>query len=225
MFSLTDTWERLKIKAGGDLMGEAKVIREPKQQRSIQKKQLVIDTARKLFYKNGYYNTTTNEIAKQAGLSIGTLYSYFADKETILLALLEQYNNASSGFYRLFNSVENALLFQTDLRKWLYCLMDNHIKLRESKRTFYLELKTLYYTIPAVSSVVDMQNEQFRLTIFELLKKYQDSISCSDIEVSSIIIMEFTTVIADKAFVTENSNDRQTLIEMGVETLYKMLRA
>jgi hypothetical protein len=37
--------------------------------------------------------------------------------------------------------------------------------------------------------------------------------------------MEFTTVIADKAFATENSNDRQTLIDMGVETLYKMLRA
>lgn len=206
-------------------MGERKVVREPKQKRSIQKKQLVIDTARKLFYKNGYYNTTTNEIAKQAGLSIGTLYSYFADKETILLALLEQYNNASSGFYRLFNSEETALLFQTDLRKWLYCLMDNHIKLRESKKIFYRELKTLYYTIPAVSSVIDMQNEQFRLTILGLLEKNQGSISCSDMEAASVIIMEFTTVIADKAFANENFINRQTLIDMGVETLYKMLKA
>ncbi len=205
-------------------MGEAKLVREPKQKRSIQKKQLVIDTARKLFYKNGYYNTTTNEIAKQAGLSIGTLYSYFADKETILLELLEQYDITSSGFFQLFDSEENALLFQTDLRKWLYCLMDNHIKLRESKRDFYIELKALYYTIPAVSSVVDMQNEQFRLTILELLKKHQDSVSCNDMEVASVIIMEFTTVIADKAFINENSIDRQTLIDMGVETLYKMLK-
>lgn len=206
-------------------MVKAKAVREPRQKRSIQKKQLVIDTARKLFYENGYYNTTTNEIAKQAGLSIGTLYSYFADKETILLELLEQYNNTSSGFFQLFNSEENALLFQADLRKWLYCLMDNHIKLRESKKIFYRELKTLYYTIPAVSSVIDMQSEQFRLAILELLKKNQRSISCIDMEAASVIVMEFTSVIADKVFINENSIDGQTLIDMGVETLYKMLKA
>jgi AcrR family transcriptional regulator len=206
-------------------MGEIKPIREPKQKRSIQKKQLVIDTAKELFCKNGYHNTTTNEIAKQAGISIGTLYSYFTDKETILLELLEQYNEY---FYRVFEFIdteENTLLFKNDLRKWLYSLVDNLVKLHEPQKDFYRELESLYYSTPEVTAVMDMQNERVRLKTLELMEKYQDDISCEDIEAASVIIIEFTSALVDRIVFKDNSINRQRLIDMGVETLYKMVRA
>jgi len=203
-------------------MGEIKPIREPKQKRSIQKKQLVIDTAKELFCKNGYHNTTTNEIAKQAGLSIGTLYSYFADKETILLELLEQYNEYFYKVFEFIDTEENTLLFKNDLRKWLYCLVDNLVKLHEPQKDFYRELESLYYSTPAVTAVMDMQNERVRLKTLELMKKYQDGME--DVEAASIIIIDFTSVLVDRIVFKDNSVNRQRLIDMGVETLYKMIR-
>jgi AcrR family transcriptional regulator len=44
----------------------------------------IADAAVKLFIKRGFHKTTTREIARSAGISIGSLYEYFACKEDIL---------------------------------------------------------------------------------------------------------------------------------------------
>lgn len=49
----------------------------------IRRKQM-IQGAVKLFKEKGFHRTTTREIAKEAGFSIGTLYEYIRTKEDIL---------------------------------------------------------------------------------------------------------------------------------------------
>jgi AcrR family transcriptional regulator len=44
----------------------------------------IADAAVKLFIKNGFHKTTTRQIARTAGFSIGALYEYFTSKEDIL---------------------------------------------------------------------------------------------------------------------------------------------
>ena len=65
-----------------------KETRIPKQKRSIEKKQRIKDAAMKLMSEKGYYKTSSNEIAKEAGVSIGTFYSYFADKKALYAELV-----------------------------------------------------------------------------------------------------------------------------------------
>ena len=69
-------------------------IREPKQQRAIEKKEKIIEEGFNLICKNGYYNTNTREIAKSAGVSTGIVYQYFNDKYDILLEGLEKYGDS-----------------------------------------------------------------------------------------------------------------------------------
>lgn len=66
-------------------------IREPIQKRSIKKKESIIKAGFELFCENGYYNTNTAEIAKNAGVSTGIVYQYFKDKHDILISSLEKY--------------------------------------------------------------------------------------------------------------------------------------
>lgn len=68
-------------------------IREPKQKRAIEKKEKIIDAGFKLICKNGYYNTNTAEIAKNAGVSTGIIYQYFKDKHDIFIKGLEKYGD------------------------------------------------------------------------------------------------------------------------------------
>jgi AcrR family transcriptional regulator len=63
----------------------------PQQPRSQQRVDLILDTAAFLFTELGYENATTNAIAERAGISIGSLYRYFPDKDAILRALTERY--------------------------------------------------------------------------------------------------------------------------------------
>ena len=68
-------------------------IREPRQQRAIEKKEKIIEAGFNLICKNGYYNTNTAEIAKVAGVSTGIVYQYFKDKYDILIEGLEKYGD------------------------------------------------------------------------------------------------------------------------------------
>ena len=72
-------------------MNMGKEIREPRQERSIEKKNRIIRAGYELFSEVGYYNTNTAEIAKRAGVSTGIVYGYFRDKKDILTAVLTLY--------------------------------------------------------------------------------------------------------------------------------------
>jgi AcrR family transcriptional regulator len=68
-------------------------IREPQQKRSIDKKSRIMNAGFKLFCEKGYHNTNTSEIANKAGVSTGTVYSYFKDKKDIYVASFENFLN------------------------------------------------------------------------------------------------------------------------------------
>jgi AcrR family transcriptional regulator len=50
-----------------------------------------VEAAARVFEEQGYVDTTTNHIAERAGVSIGSLYQYFPNKEAILAVLLEEH--------------------------------------------------------------------------------------------------------------------------------------
>ncbi|CAB5079112.1 Transcriptional regulator, AcrR family [Olavius algarvensis associated proteobacterium Delta 3] len=49
----------------------------------------IVDASVQLFIENGFHKTTTRQIAKAAGLSIGSLYEYVASKEDVLYLVCE----------------------------------------------------------------------------------------------------------------------------------------
>lgn len=63
----------------------------PRQQRSRETYERVLDVAAEIFEKFGYAGTTTNKVAEAAGISIGTLYHYIPDKDALLYSLTERH--------------------------------------------------------------------------------------------------------------------------------------
>jgi len=64
--------------------------RIPRQARASETVALILEAAAQVLEAGGLAAFTTNAVAERAGVSIGTLYQYFADKKAILLALLQQ---------------------------------------------------------------------------------------------------------------------------------------
>lgn len=52
-------------------------------------KDIIIETAREEFIKKGYENSSMRVIAKKANTALGNIYTYFDNKETILVTILE----------------------------------------------------------------------------------------------------------------------------------------
>lgn len=63
----------------------------PQDKRRMETKKKIVDAAMLLFSTKGYYQTNSKEIAKDAGVSIGSFYTYFEDKKALLIDILNTY--------------------------------------------------------------------------------------------------------------------------------------
>lgn len=64
--------------------------RKPRQARSLAKYEAILRVAPQLLKAHGYQKTTTELIALEAEVSIGTLYEYFSDKDDVFAVYLKQ---------------------------------------------------------------------------------------------------------------------------------------
>ncbi|HEY2710476.1 MAG TPA: helix-turn-helix domain-containing protein [Caulobacteraceae bacterium] len=67
-----------------DLSGNQR--RSPRQARSRATFEAIVEAASQILERDGAGAFNTNAVAERAGVSIGTLYQYFPDKQAILLA-------------------------------------------------------------------------------------------------------------------------------------------
>lgn len=128
-----------------------KSIRQPKQQRSIDKKERIIKAAYELFSEKGYHSTVTSDIAKRAGVSTGIVYGYFADKRDILFYVLKIYirETATPVMEYLTSVAQNVSLEE---------LFDNIITLTQSIHQKSANLHSMLHSLAFVNADI---NEEF----------------------------------------------------------------
>ncbi len=67
--------------------------RKPVQQRAQETVDVILKATAQVLVKEGYDKATTNRIAAAAGVSIGTLYQYFPNKESLVVALSRRHTD------------------------------------------------------------------------------------------------------------------------------------
>lgn len=55
----------------------------------------ILDAATTVFAEKGFHHATIKDIARQAGIADGTIYTYFASKTEVLLAILNRLNETT----------------------------------------------------------------------------------------------------------------------------------
>lgn len=64
--------------------------REPKSSRAELRRTQVIEAARECFRVSGFHGASMAQIAAEAGMSVGHIYRYFANKEAVIAAIVER---------------------------------------------------------------------------------------------------------------------------------------
>ena len=105
-------------------------------------KSKIVSAAWKLFYDNGYENTTIEDIIFESGTSKGSFYHYFESKDALLgsLAYLfdEKYEELEGEINQNTDSIENLLF----LNRKLFEMVENTIDLELIKRLYSTQLVT-----------------------------------------------------------------------------------
>jgi AcrR family transcriptional regulator len=196
-------------------------IREPKQARSIQTKEKILDAAYRLICAKGYYNTSTNEIAKEAGVPIGSVYSYFKDKDTILLEILRRYHE------EFVKSTEELTLsleaYRADLKEWLRKLIESLIRVHEAGKELNREMQILSFNKSEVAALLNDQMEGSRKTTLNFLNQMKDVIRYPDIEAAAIVAFDTISASVHRIVFERNDISDERIIEACVEEIFRFL--
>lgn len=107
-----------------------------KSKKGSQTKQNIIDTAKILFYENGYNKTCIQDIADRANVKLGTITYYYKKKDDMIADI---YNVFFLALYDYVSSVSENLNLYT---KYCYSLVLFYEKILNDEHN-----KTLYYEV------------------------------------------------------------------------------
>ncbi|HZI15789.1 MAG TPA: TetR/AcrR family transcriptional regulator [Myxococcus sp.] len=112
--------------------------KRPHQARAQATVEDILRAAAHIFTRHGFAAGTTNRIAERAGVSIGSLYQYFPNKDAILVALVEQH--VEEGQARVAGALMGA--------------REEGLGLRDSLRRVVKEMVALHLENPALHRVL-----------------------------------------------------------------------
>ena len=128
-----------------------------------EKRELIIEAAFKVFSEKGYYNAKMEEIAEEASIGKGTIYSYFHNKQdlfdTMVFWFLEKY------FDNLGNDSDENDSIQLMIQK----IIINHVNVINETKATFMNIMTEFSNIPRNKTEIIDFHKDF---IFGKLDRY-----------------------------------------------------
>jgi len=177
------------------------MVREPKQKRSIEKKERIIKAGYDLFAEKGYFSTNTAEIAKAAGVSTGIVYGYFHDKRDILLEALDIY--IRTVFTPLFSLLEG--LTELDFEKIIPTAIDLGVRAHR-------ENKEMHNTLHSLSAEDDLVSARFAELEREMTIHLSGQLSSLGYSSKNLYEKVHTAIIFVQSFAHEEVYDHHDYI-------------
>jgi AcrR family transcriptional regulator len=141
--------------------------KSPAQERSRFTVEQIIQAATQVFAEWGYAGATTNHIAERAGVSIGSLYQYFPNKEAILVTLAKRHVEIAGNL--LMGLVAERNLIETDLTEVLRPFIQATLELHTGNpRLNYVILSEAVWSAEAMEQVHALEDQfidQLALTL------------------------------------------------------------
>ena len=103
--------------------------KRPIQQRSKATVEFILEGGAQVFEEHGYRQTTTDQIAHRAGVSIGTLYQYYPDKDAILVSLFEKHlHDISIAFSNITHRIQQREPLEHIIEQLSQKMFSLHVK-------------------------------------------------------------------------------------------------
>ena len=100
------------------------MVRIPKKQSAIEKRQRIIEKGFELMCEKGYHNVNCIDIAKYSGVSTGIIYQYFNDKRDIFIAGVKNYSN--NIMYPMFDILDNNISINESISNIIDKFIETH---------------------------------------------------------------------------------------------------
>ena len=160
----------------------------PAQARSQETVSVILEASARILESNGLHGFNTNAIAATAGVSVGSLYQYFPNKDSIVLALIGSFEEA----------LDAAVLEAVRSKRGQ--------KLISRLRPLVRALVSVHYRNPELNRVLESEEERLvsgpnngvsHAIILELLREHKDEVAISVSEATERVVMTILRAVVD----------------------------
>lgn len=167
---------------------------QPKQSRSVETFNSILDAAAALMEERGYEQVTTHQIAERAGVSVGALYRYFEDKQAILKEL---YGREVSGLRkRVLEEVSIADIVGQDIPMLVRKTMTLTFKIFSERPGLRRVLSEQARKIPELVELRRSQEEEVHRAVRQILSA-APGVRLPDVEVGAYLVSLFMESLID----------------------------
>lgn len=165
------------------------------------RRQQILDAAFACFSSAGFYQTTMQDICTKAQLSPGAVYRYFAGKEEIVEAMVEQSREQSASLIEEAKGHGSTLQVLTNLADAFFSLLDQPAALATIRLQIELWEEALHN--PHVMELLRRDFDSVRQTITEIVARGQKerdiNPSLDPNAVARVLISFFDGLLVQKA--------------------------
>lgn len=143
--------------------------KKPVQARSQKVVDDLIEATAQVIAQRGLEQTTTNHIANRAGVSVGSLYQYFADKNELVAAVMLQLSREITA------AVDQTLadIMQDDTASVVRGLLNSALAVMEQKPQLYLELTRSWHSRRGLAGMNKLENHMMEACRRYILRHHQ----------------------------------------------------
>jgi len=136
-----------------------------KSRKKLKTRDLILETAQKIFAYFGIKKTTVDEIAKKAGIGKGTIYNYYKSKDELFAAVIKREEQ------ELKKLILDEIRKTDDPRKQLKNFIITKVKHLYNLKNFYkITEETLYEIYPETETIIKEYYEFEKIELTKILK-------------------------------------------------------
>jgi AcrR family transcriptional regulator len=188
--------------------------RLPKQARSQQKVNRILDAAAEIFLEVGYSEATTHMIAARANTAVGSLYQFFADKQAIFQALELRHIDQGRSLGKNIFAPEKAKL---PLEEFVEQMVEQCVQFFElpASRAIFMQ----YFTNPSLFQHIDDSfTQEFVKLLSGILLQMNPALSSQKCYLFADVCMQCFNTMMLKA-IQSDAYYRQSLLKQTKELL------
>jgi AcrR family transcriptional regulator len=192
--------------------------RIPQQKRGIETRNRILAAALDQFAENGFHGTTAKQIAAEAGVSVGSFYSYFKDKKELFMELFREHSEA------LLVRILSDYQFNPDDRKdSVYRLIKAMLAAHDPYPQFHREVQAMRYSDPEVEALHDEIDQQCIDHVERFIEQFRDKLRITDIKTAARIISIAVEDIIHSITIFDQDENANRLIDGLTDMIHRYL--
>lgn len=168
--------------------------KRPRQSRSKETVESILGATARILVKHGFDGLTTNAVAEQAGVSIGSLYQYFPNKQALVAALIERRLDDKNARTHAALAQVAAAPFPVAVRTMIQLTIENYAAAPELSRVLIEQVPR----VGRMARIAELHQGTLKL-VAAVLQARREELAVRDPDMAAFVLVASIEAIAQRA--------------------------